>query len=271
MACNWEWLDRRSWVPYDAPTCAQLDAAVQQGLQVFTLSAGYFATQPGVYVCNLGTMTQTNTRTGYVRTMRCLAAPAAAAGPHTGLAGTALERADDVVKQAYTRMSGGDLRRAVAMFDRHCAEMMAISDRWSALEEAMVHGEPLDDAHKAALSKTTNRSKRLMMEFSNLVHSDVVKVAVSLSGGSVLDRWLVRLSPDSLPPDSLLRADVANLPRNWPGSIDHVRMEVLFPPMYPVEPPFFRVVYPRFCWHTGHVSWGGSVCLEVRAWCVIML
>jgi len=42
----------------------------------------------------------------------------------------------------------------------------------------------------------------------------------------------------------------------------HLRMEIRFPPNYPSEPPFFRVLYPRFQWHTGHVSWGGSVCLE---------
>jgi ubiquitin-conjugating enzyme E2 Q len=29
-----------------------------------------------------------------------------------------------------------------------------------------------------------------------------------------------------------------------------------------VDPPFIRVVYPRFAFHTGHVTWGGSLCLE---------
>jgi hypothetical protein len=47
-----------------------------------------------------------------------------------------------------------------------------------------------------------------------------------------------------------------------PGSVDHILLEILFPPRYPVDPPFVRVVYPRFAFHTGHVTWGGSLCLE---------
>jgi len=42
---------------------------------------------------------------------------------------------------------------------------------------------------------------------------------------------------------------------------DHVLMEVLFPPTYPKEPPFIRVVYPRFHQWTGHITIGGSVCI----------
>lgn len=46
------------------------------------------------------------------------------------------------------------------------------------------------------------------------------------------------------------------------GGLDHILLEVIFPVRYPIDPPFIRVVYPRFMFHTGHVTWGGSVCLE---------
>ena len=32
---------------------------------------------------------------------------------------------------------------------------------------------------------------------------------------------------------------------------------------HPYAPPFLRVVYPRFAFHTGHVTIGGSICMEL--------
>ena len=44
---------------------------------------------------------------------------------------------------------------------------------------------------------------------------------------------------------------------------DYVEMSVRFPPKYPLEPPFIRVVQPRFVAHTGRVTAGGSLCMDV--------
>ncbi len=38
--------------------------------------------------------------------------------------------------------------------------------------------------------------------------------------------------------------------------------EVIFPENYPINPFFVRVVYPRFAFRTGHVTVGGSICME---------
>eukprot|EP00741_Cyanophora_paradoxa_P019623 tig00021135_g18942.t1 len=42
-----------------------------------------------------------------------------------------------------------------------------------------------------------------------------------------------------------------------------VELEVKFPSDYPFAPPFVRVVKPRFQFHTGHVTVGGSICMEL--------
>jgi ubiquitin-protein ligase len=42
-----------------------------------------------------------------------------------------------------------------------------------------------------------------------------------------------------------------------------VYMEVTMPPSFPTEPPFVRVLYPRFQQMTGHVTIGGSICAKV--------
>ena len=40
-------------------------------------------------------------------------------------------------------------------------------------------------------------------------------------------------------------------------------MDIRFPHDYPQSVPFVRMVRPRFKWHTGHVTIGGSMCTEL--------
>jgi ubiquitin-protein ligase len=42
-----------------------------------------------------------------------------------------------------------------------------------------------------------------------------------------------------------------------------VKLEIVIPADYPTAPPFVYVVYPRFVFHTGHVTVGGSICTEL--------
>lgn len=42
-----------------------------------------------------------------------------------------------------------------------------------------------------------------------------------------------------------------------------VTFEISFPMEFPSEPPFVRVISPRFCYRTGHITVGGSVCSEL--------
>lgn len=43
----------------------------------------------------------------------------------------------------------------------------------------------------------------------------------------------------------------------------HVLFNITFPKNYPFSPPYIRILRPRFQFHTGHVTLGGSVCMEV--------
>ncbi|KAH0785344.1 Ubiquitin-conjugating enzyme family protein [Histomonas meleagridis] len=50
---------------------------------------------------------------------------------------------------------------------------------------------------------------------------------------------------------------------------DYIEFEVSFPPNYPEVPPFVRVVRPRFLFHKGRVTVGGSICndlLTMESW-----
>lgn len=41
---------------------------------------------------------------------------------------------------------------------------------------------------------------------------------------------------------------------------DYIELLMYFPTSYPTAPPFVRVTQPRFAFHTGHVTVGGSIC-----------
>jgi len=82
--------------------------------------------------------------------------------------------------------------------------------------------------------------------------------ALLLDDADVL-RWRVEMR---LPPDSLLGAQLAAHAARWGGGAV-VELEVLFGDDFPASPPFVRVVSPRFAFHTGHVTVGGSICMQL--------
>lgn len=79
--------------------------------------------------------------------------------------------------------------------------------------------------------------------------------------GNVL-KWAFRLHSfdDSLPGGAALNADLARLGRQCGQS--WLACEAIFPPDYPSRPFLLRLVSPRCCWYTGHVTAGGSICIE---------
>lgn len=57
--------------------------------------------------------------------------------------------------------------------------------------------------------------------------------------------------------DSLLGKDMDNM------HIDYIKMEIRLPDAYPFEPPFIRVLSPKFAFRKGHITVGGSVCMDL--------
>ena len=45
--------------------------------------------------------------------------------------------------------------------------------------------------------------------------------------------------------------------------IEYIKMEVRLPGNYPFEPPFIRVLSPKFAFRKGHITTGGSVCIDL--------
>lgn len=78
--------------------------------------------------------------------------------------------------------------------------------------------------------------------------------------GNNLFKWDVKLV--NIPTDTVLGKDLQKY------AVKHkkepaIHMEMHFPADYPYSPPFLRVTEPRFRFLTGHVTIGGSICLEM--------
>ena len=56
---------------------------------------------------------------------------------------------------------------------------------------------------------------------------------------------------------SSLAADLKRVPGK------RIVLSVSFPSSFPAQPPYVRVIRPRFAFRTGHVTIGGSICTEM--------
>ena len=113
--------------------------------------------------------------------------------------------------------------------------------------------------------------RRIQMEFQHLARALAAPspkgtlplcADLELPDESDLRTWRFKLrdfDPD-LPGGAALNADLARLKREH--GCDHLLCEANFPPDYPSRPFLLRLVYPRCCWYTGHVTAGGSICVE---------
>lgn len=78
--------------------------------------------------------------------------------------------------------------------------------------------------------------------------------------GDNLFVWEVELS--DFPKESMLAKDLkayADKMKRKPV----VELEMKFPKDYPMNPPFVRILRPRFKFLTGHVTIGGSICMQM--------
>jgi hypothetical protein len=69
--------------------------------------------------------------------------------------------------------------------------------------------------------------------------------------------WKILSKQTDFDKDSKLRKDMIEY------NISHVEFEARIPEKYPFEPPFIRVVKPVFKYKTGHITVGGSICVDI--------
>ena len=103
---------------------------------------------------------------------------------------------------------------------------------------------------------TTIHSKRLMREYQMISKQspEVLGFKVQLAEEDNLGKWMVYITN---PQNEKLERQMQKL------NIPAIEIEITFKENYPIAPPFIRIVYPRFIMRTGHITIGGSLCMEM--------
>jgi ubiquitin-conjugating enzyme E2 Q len=74
-------------------------------------------------------------------------------------------------------------------------------------------------------------------------------------------KWLAHLDVFKFDIEKNLREQFTRLRDEFNQPAELV-FEVMFNSNFPFDPPFIRVVRPRFGFQTGHVTIGGSICMQ---------
>lgn len=104
--------------------------------------------------------------------------------------------------------------------------------------------------------ENTGGKRRLAADLYKIMMADTEEAGFSLEPKSEdsMDKWVIKLF--KFDKDSNLSNDMLVL------GIEHIELEMSFPDQYPFEPPFVRVVRPRFKRQTGFVM-NGALCMEL--------
>lgn len=99
-------------------------------------------------------------------------------------------------------------------------------------------------------------NKRLMKEYQNIMKQSVASLgfSVKLAEEDNLSKWMINVFK---PENAKLEEQMKKL------NIDAIEIEITFKENYPIAPPFIRIVYPHFKFHSGHITVGGSLCMEM--------
>jgi ubiquitin-protein ligase len=103
---------------------------------------------------------------------------------------------------------------------------------------------------------TVIRNKRLMKEYQAIMKQspEALGFNIQLAEEDNLSRWMVYLTR---PENPQLELQMSRL------GIPAIEIEITFKENYPIAPPFIRVVFPHFKFHSGHITVGGSLCMEM--------
>ncbi len=106
---------------------------------------------------------------------------------------------------------------------------------------------------------STLRNKRLMKEYRSLIQQDPNKLGfrIELNKEDNLDLWKIYIPYCGFEGNPIIQKDMEKF------KIKEVELEFRFNENYPVQPPFVRIVAPRFIYRTGHITLGGSICMEL--------
>jgi ubiquitin-protein ligase len=106
-------------------------------------------------------------------------------------------------------------------------------------------------------------TKRILKEYKHFQTStDIENFDIVFKNGDNFYQWNVILDILHFELTDELRQDFLWMKKEQKDKDPTLEFEILFPSSFPFDPPFIRIVKPIYAFHTGHVTIGGSLCME---------
>jgi len=144
---------------------------------------------------------------------------------------------------------------------KDCQKPLSVKDTMTLVKEAEGQRSALQFVNKAMEKREGGSSKkatqRIAAELKSIQKGDPAKSGFSIE--LVKDNmylWEVKLFGFD-PKDEPIARDMKRL------GVKNIVVHIKFPEDFPLSPPFCRIVRPKFQFHTGHVTLGGSICMEL--------
>lgn len=119
--------------------------------------------------------------------------------------------------------------------------------------------EDLEENDMYAKQGSPTAVKRLLKDWKNVKTAEKFGIYACPSGSNLFV-WEVKLK--DIPKDTILGKDLQEYSKKYNREAA-IHMEMTFPGEYPMAPPFVRIIQPQFQFLTGHVTLGGSICMEL--------
>ena len=118
----------------------------------------------------------------------------------------------------------------------------------------------IEEAFSGKGSSMTN--KRIMQEYKYLINSKECRgLTAEFQGGSNMYIWDIRVDVNKFEVPRELKKDFEDYGKRYDRP-QEMMFEMRFDSNYPFSPPFLRLIRPRFAFRTGHVTIGGSICMQ---------
>ena len=96
----------------------------------------------------------------------------------------------------------------------------------------------------------------MMINNNTIIKETGINIKCELLDDNI-HNWSILFNKSNIPSDHKLFKQLIDF------NIEDIELEVLFPERYPISPPFMRIKKPRFKYRTGHITLGGSICMEL--------
>jgi ubiquitin-conjugating enzyme E2 Q len=154
------------------------------------------------------------------------------------------------ISRTNSRVSDGGGRSTPATVPETNPQEKDLKQKWREPTRAAV------DMSLRAEKEKTGGKRRLASDLYKIMMADTSEAGFSLEPADEdsMEKWRIKLF--DFDADSNLAKDLLVC------GLNHVELEMSFPDQYPFEPPFVRVVQPRFKRQTGFVM-SGALCMEL--------